>query len=119
MVGKAANRANDKDTTTFWLTTMNDPEKWWQVDMENVYTVSEVNILFPSEEKGIYTIELSKDNQNWETIDAQKERTNHERYHKYITKSKITGRFLRITFKGSENKTIAISEMEVSGKPVY
>jgi hypothetical protein len=119
MEGKTANRANDKDTTTFWQANMNDPAKWWLVDMENLYTVTEVSILFTSEETGLYKIELSKDNQNWETIAGLKEGTSNERYHKQLTNSKIIGRFLRITFTGSENKPVAISEVEVSGKPVY
>jgi beta-galactosidase len=119
MEGKTANRANDKDTTTFWQANMNDPAKWWLVDMENLYTVTEVSILFTSEETGLYKIELSKDNQNWETIAGQKEGSGNERYHKLLTNSKIIGRFLRIAFTGSENKPVAISEVEVSGKPVY
>jgi hypothetical protein len=119
MEGKTANRANDKDTTTFWQANMNDPAKWWLVDMENLYTVTEVSILFTSEETGLYKIELSKDNQNWETIAGQKEGTSNERYHKQLTNSKIIGRFLRIAFTGPENKPVAISEVEVSGKPVY
>ena len=119
MEGKTANRANDRDTATFWQANMNDPAKWWLVDMENLYTVTEVSILFTSEETGLYKIELSKDNQNWETIAGQKEGTSNERYHKLLTNSKIIGRFLRIAFTGSENKPVAISEVEVSGKPVY
>ena len=119
MEGKTANRANDKDSTTFWQAKMNDPAKWWLVDMENLYTVSEVSILFTSEETGLYKIELSKDNQNWETISGQKEGTSNERHHKHLTNSKIIGRFLRITFTGSGNEPVAISEVEVTGKPVY
>jgi hypothetical protein len=119
MEGKTANRANDRDTATFWQANMNDPAKWWLVDMENLYTVTEVSILFTSEETGLYKIELSKDNQNWETIAGLKEGTSNESYHKQLTNSKIIGRFLRITFTGSENKPVAISEVEVSGKPVY
>ena len=119
MEGKTANRANDRDTATFWQANMNDPAKWWLVDMENLYTVTEVSIYFTSEETGLYKIELSKDNQNWETIAGQKEGTSNERYHKLLTNSKIIGRFLRIAFTGSENKPVAISEVAVSGKPVY
>jgi cold shock CspA family protein len=117
--GKTANRANDKDSTTFWQANMNDPAKWWLVDMENLYTVTEVSILFTSEETGLYKIELSKDNQTWEIISGQKEGTGNERCHKQLTNSKVIGRFLRITFTGSENKPVAISEVVVSGKPVY
>jgi hypothetical protein len=119
MEGKTANRANDKDSTTFWQANMNDPAKWWLVDMENLYTVTEVSILFTSEETGLYKIELSKDNQTWEIISDQKEGTGNERCHKQLTNNKVIGRFLRITFTGSENKPVAISEVVVSGKPVY
>jgi len=117
MEGKTANRANDRDTATFWQANMNDPAKWWLVDMENLYTVTEVSILFTSEETGLYKIELSKDNQNWEKpLLVKRKAPAMKGYHKLLTNSKIIGRFLRIAFTGSENKPVAISEVAVSGK---
>jgi F5/8 type C domain. len=115
--GKTANRANDKDATTFWLSSLNETEKWWQVDLENIYTVSEVRILFPSTESGAYKIELSKDNQNWESLAVQNDIKGEDRNRKHAITSKAAGRFLRITFTGT-GKSASINEVEVYGKPV-
>ncbi len=117
MTGMAANRANDRDNSTSWEANTSDLEKWWQVDLESFYTVSEVSILFPSEEAGLYKIELSKDNQKWEVIGARKEGSASEKFHRLQTNIQIVGRFLRITFVGSANKPISVSEVEVLGKP--
>ncbi len=118
MAGKTANRANDKETETNWQPVNNDPVKWWQVDLENLYTVSEVQILFPNGETGEYKLELSKDNQTWETIATLNPLSNNEKLHKIQTSSSVVGRFLRISFAGTSNKSISINEVEVFGKPL-
>jgi hypothetical protein len=101
-----------------WQASMNEPVKWWQVDFENIYTVSEVRLLFPSVETGTYKIELSKDDQNWITIAHQNESSgkNERRIH-VINKNEV-GRFLRITFSGSMKKPISINEVEVLVNPL-
>jgi hypothetical protein len=116
--GKTANRANDKDTTTIWQAASAEPVIWWQVDLENLYTVSEVRILFPSGEICPYKIELSKDNQNWKTIANQNEGSSNDKRRTLVTNNNIVGRFLRITFEGTMNKSISISEVEVYGKSI-
>jgi hypothetical protein len=96
---------------------MNDPSKWLQIDLENLYIVSEVKVLFPSVETGIYKIELSKDNISWVLLATQNQNDSDNKFQKHLVDSNSAGRFLRITFPGSENKTVAISEVEVYGKP--
>jgi len=118
ITGKPANKANDKDNSTQWEAIAGDPVKWWQVDLENLYTVSQVSILFHSGEMCSYKIELSKDNQNWESIAVQKEGRMNGKSQLLQTNNKIVGRFLRIKFTGLVNKPIAINEVEVFGKPV-
>jgi hypothetical protein len=114
MPGKTANLANDKDSVTFWQSGINENGKWWQVDLENLYTISEVRLLFPSNENAFYKIELSADNQNWETIVNQKG-SNLDRFHKHLVDSKTIGRFLRITFVGTADN-VYLKEVEVYGK---
>ena len=114
--GETANKANDKDTASFWQSNPTDPVKWWQVDLENIYSVSEVGILFPSIETRLYKIELSKDNQTWETIASLREGDAIKKYHQHQTNSNIIGRFLRITFTGSSTNSVSINEVEVFGK---
>ncbi|MDP4269818.1 MAG: discoidin domain-containing protein, partial [Bacteroidota bacterium] len=115
--GQTANRANDKDPTTCWLSSLNEAEKWWQVDLENIYTVSEVRILFSTANFDAYKIELSKDNQNWESLAVQNDSNGEDRNRKHAITSKASGRFLRITFTGA-GKPASINEVEVYGKPV-
>ncbi|MEO6233316.1 MAG: glycoside hydrolase family 2 TIM barrel-domain containing protein [Ferruginibacter sp.] len=116
MNGKTADKANDKDTVSFWQPNTNDPVKWWQVDLENIYTISEVKVLFPSIETGLYKIELSIDNKNWETIASLKEGDKNKKYQRHQTDSSIAGRFLRIKFIGSEVNLVSIREVEIFGK---
>jgi beta-galactosidase len=113
--GKTANKANDKDTASFWQSNITEPVKWWQVDLENIYTVSEIKIMFMSHKMGLYRIELSKDNQTWDTVASSKESDLNNKFQQHQTKNNITGRFLRIQFIGSENKSISIKEVEVYG----
>jgi beta-galactosidase len=116
--GKTANLANDKDTATFWQPTLNDPAKWLQIDMENLYIVSEVRVLFPSVETSKYKIELSKDNMNWVLLANQNENDSNNKYRKYIIESNKEGRFLRITFIGASMTPVSICEVEVYGKSI-
>lgn len=118
MVGNTANRANDKDKSTLWESSPNDNLKWWQVDLENLYTVSEVNILFPTGDMGPYKIELLKDSQNWEAIAVQKDENSKEKSRIHQTDNKIVGRYLRITFTAVTNKPVSINEVEVFGKTI-
>jgi len=118
MEGKTANHANDRDDLSLWQSATNDAFKWWQVDLENIYTISEVRILFPSNLIGSYNIELSKDNQKWESIAVSNAGKVNDRNRKHFTDSNVSGRFLRITFINSENKPVSINEIEIYGKPV-
>jgi ribosomal protein S27E len=48
---------------------------------------------------------------------TQNQNDSDNKFQKHLVDSNSAGRFLRITFPGSENKTVAISEVEVYGKP--
>jgi beta-galactosidase len=114
--GKNASRANDKDTLTYWQSKTNEPENWWQVDLENLYTVSEVRVFFHNSDVCPYEIELSKDNQNWQVISDKTD--GYEKNRINFTNNKVVGRFLRISFKSSVNKPVSLSEIEVYGKSI-
>lgn len=116
--GKTANMANDNNKSTAWQANAEDTARWWQVDLENLYTVSEVNTLFSSKETGTYRIELSKDNQTWEIIAEQKDGFSEKGYHHLLTKNNIVGRFLRIAFTDAAYKPVSITEVDVLGKTV-
>ena len=115
--GHAANRANDGDTTTLWQGTPDDREKWWQVDLENFYTISDVRIVFPSGDAGPWRIEVSKDNHTWEPISVQDASGSNGRSRMHHADRTIAGRFLRITFAGPGSAPASLCEVEVWGRP--
>ncbi len=116
--GKSANKANDRDTTSAWQAKPTETVKWWQVDMENLYTVSEIRLQFPRANASTYKIELSKDNQTWEPIINPIVIGDNETKLTRTTNSNIVGRFLRITFTDSADKPVSLNEVEIYGKPV-
>lgn len=116
--GRTANQANDKNPATRWQAAANDPDKWWQVDLENLYAVSELSILFSSGDVGPYKVELSKYNKTWVTIVNQKQSNIKRKYHKYLIDRHIVGRFLRISFVGASKKDVPINEVKVYGNPI-
>lgn len=58
-------------------------------------------------------------NLTWVLLANQNQNNSNSKDQKHLVDSNPAGRFLRITFQGSENKTVAISEVEVYGKPAY
>jgi hypothetical protein len=62
--------------------------------MENIYSVSAVNLQFPNSDNGAYKIELSKDNQIWETLVTQDNISNKRTLQNHVVANKIVGRFL-------------------------
>jgi hypothetical protein len=117
MEGKTANRANDSDTSTYWQSGMNEPNSWWQVDLENIYSVSEVRIMFPAGELCPYEIALSNDNQNWQVVTKQDKVDGMQKNYIHHTNNN-KGRFLRITFYCRLNKPVVINEVQVYGKSI-
>ena len=120
--GKTANLANDRDTNTAWQPYTSDTATWWQVDLENLYTVSSVQLLFAAGTTGAYTIALSGDNQHWQTIARSLIATTpgvagtNNNGQLITTDNKIAGRFLRIVFRATGNQPVLIREVGVYGK---
>lgn len=116
--GATANLANDNDTLTAWRPDAGAREKWWRLDLENLYTVSQVSMAVPAMGGAAFKIELSRDGQHWEEI-AQGDFAGGDGGGKKIlsTDNRIVGRFLRITFLSSGARS-ALSEVAVFGSPV-
>ena len=116
--GRSANMANDRDTISRWQAKTAERVKWWQVDLENLYTVSEIRLKFPRANANTLKIELSKDNQIWTPIINPIIIGNDETKLLRTINSSITGRFLKITFTDSNAKSVSLTEVEIFGKPV-
>lgn len=112
--GKTANNANDRDTASYWQGDITTTEQWWQVDMENLYTVSLVRLLLVDADAGSYTIELSKDGQTWDKL-ADNSSGGNKRRKLHDINSNSVGRFVRIIFKVLD-RPVQLQEVEVFGK---
>lgn len=115
--GFTASLANNQDAATRWQAIGNEPNSWWQVDLENLYKVSEVKVSFPSAGNYRYKIEISDDAAIWKMISDQTQTTSTEKTRTHSADEGANGRFLRITFIGlPEDKPAALAEVEVFGR---
>jgi hypothetical protein len=115
--GFSASLANDQDAATNWQSKGAEHNSWWQVDLENLYQISEVKISFPSDGNYRYKIEISDDATNWKLVSDQTQTTSTEKMRTHSAVEWANGRFLRITFTGlPEGKQAALAEVEVFGK---
>ncbi len=70
----AANDGRKRDTNRYWATDVhNDPNPWWQVDLENSTVVGRVVVVgfFGDERRYGFTVESSLDGTAWETLAQQ------------------------------------------------
>jgi alpha-N-acetylglucosaminidase len=68
---RLANDGNRSDTRSFWAVDVRrDPAAWWQVDLEKPATVGRVVVVcyFGDERHYGFTVEVSTDAQQWETV---------------------------------------------------
>jgi len=112
-----ASLANDGDPSTIWRPETEKKNLWWQVDLENFYQVTGINILFSGEIGCECRVKISDDQENWHEISRGKKNPGDGRKVKLKSRDQATGRFLRIFFspiQGEEN--FGIREIEVRGR---
>lgn len=109
--------ANDGNLTTVWEPMTDANTLWWQLDMENFYSISSISINLV-ENKGLkFKIEVSEDGLSWQesSVDEKIDLANNKVVFKI--KSNNYGRFLKISFsKGNRVPQIGIREIEVIGR---
>lgn len=112
--GHSPRLANDGELKTFWQSGEKANEKaWWQVDMENIYSLSEIKITFKEEHVVKYEIQVSEDGNKWTTVCDQTANTSSSKNRKDIPTANNKGRFLRIVF----NSDLAnIADIQAFGK---
>lgn len=106
--------ANDGDTTTSWQAATTDTKPSWTLSLESTYTVSSVQLTFPTAANYRYTIDVSPDGTQWTTAVDQSATTSTAQ-----TRTATTGfgsgvGFVRVSFTG---QPAGLSEVVVSGKP--
>lgn len=113
VVGHFARFGNDGNTSTFWQPQDNDPNPWWQVDLERAVTMGETKITFPAEGNYRYKIEVSTDGLNWTPVADQTETASTDKIRTDVFAKEISGHLLRVTFTG---KPAEVAELEVLGR---
>ncbi|HEY4785206.1 MAG TPA: glycoside hydrolase family 2 TIM barrel-domain containing protein [Bacteroidales bacterium] len=110
--------ANDQEPSTYWQADEKDTENaWWQVDMENIYNLSQIKLTFKEETNAKYTVAISMDGTNWtKIVDRTNTTTTGKSYTETPTQGN-RGRFLRVSFVGC-GQVPNIADIEAFGKHV-
>ncbi|MGB8296745.1 MAG: glycoside hydrolase family 2 TIM barrel-domain containing protein [Polyangia bacterium] len=109
-----AGYGNDGDTTTSWQAATTDTAPWWYVSLESTYTVSSVQLTFPTAANYRYTIDVSPDGTQWTTKVDQSQNTSTAQT-RTATATFGTGiGFVRVSFTG---QPAGLAEIAVSGSP--
>lgn len=109
-----ADAANDGDPTTRWCAATGALPAFWQVDLENFYTVEKVALHLEKSGDYRYRIETSEDNEHWKSVAEISGEAPATRTHAIAGKTRV--RFLRITFTGTPSDAWpSLREVKVSG----
>ncbi|WP_170272254.1 glycoside hydrolase domain-containing protein [Clostridium tarantellae] len=63
--GRGPEKGNDGDINSRWCAATAGSNHWWQVDLEDVYDLDAVEILWEKDAKYGYEIQVSEDGENW------------------------------------------------------
>jgi len=108
-----ASRAFDGDPNTAWSSTFNDGQ-WVYVDLESIYTVQQIRIIWERAYGQAFTIDLSDDGRTWNTVYTE---TQGSPDVAVISISK-RGRYVRMSgIKRGTDWGFSIWEFEVYGVP--
>lgn len=93
-----ASSATDSDVTTYWRPTDTDTQRWWSVDLGEVYSVRQTLFSLDRQKNASqYKVETSLDNQNWTlALDQSTNTTQRTHYDDAFTPRKA--RYVRLTF---------------------
>jgi len=96
--GSPASNANDGNVKSAWLASDELPGAWWQVDLENFESVARLKIAFPTSSNYRYRIDVSRDGQDWQTVDDESRTVSTEAVRTAELSPASLCRYLRITF---------------------
>jgi beta-galactosidase len=109
-----AGNGNDGDATTSWQAATTDAAPWWSVSLESTYTVSSVQLTFPTAANYRYTIDVSPDGTQWTTKVDQSQNTSTSQTRTATTNFGTGIGFVRVSFTG---QPAGLAEVAVSGTP--
>ena len=111
--------ANDGDDETIWETASANAGEWWQVDLQNSYTLSDISILWGELEAYKYKIEFSRTGEtgSWQTLFDMSGNTvaEEETVLRAVGTAKIA-RYIRLTFTtGAVGDGFSVIEIHMNG----
>jgi len=109
-----AGNGNDGDSTTSWQAATTDATPWWSVSLESTYTVSSVQLTFPTAANYRYTIDVSPDGTQWTTKVDQSQNTSTAQTRTATTNFGTGIGFVRVSFTG---QPAGLAEVAVTGTP--
>ena len=107
-----AGDGNDGDSTTAWQAATTDTKPWWSVSLESTYTVTSVQLTFPTAANYRYTIDVSPDGTQWTTKVDQSQNTSTAQTRTATASFGSGVGYVRVSFTG---QPAGLAEMVVSG----
>jgi autotransporter-associated beta strand protein len=113
--GSSAN-VDDGDTNTYWQAVNTDTNAWWQINLENIYQIDTVQLIFPTLGNFCYLIQLSADNVNWTTVVDQSQNSSSEQIRTAVGNFGGGIQYLRVQFTNMPaGLTPGLAEVVVGG----
>ena len=114
--GSSSALVNDGDATTFWQAATAISNAWWQVDLENTYQISTLQLTFPTAGNYAYQILVSPDGAAWTTAVDQSQTSNTNQTRTAAGDFGAGIRFVRVVFTGvPAGKVAGLKEVVVGG----
>jgi autotransporter-associated beta strand protein len=113
--GSSAN-VDDGDTNTLWQAAATDTNAWWQIDLENIYQLDSVQLIFPAPGNYHYQIQLSGDKVNWTTAVDESQNSSSEQSRTAVGNFGGGIQYLRVQFTNMPaGLTPGLAEVVVGG----
>lgn len=101
---------NDGNSQTIWQPSDNDKERWWKLDLEASYDISQIQIEFPTEDCYRYHIETSCNGKNWKKLAENESKV--KRYSHKCDERNVS--CVRIVFHSGK---AGLAEVKIGGIP--
>ena len=115
--GSSSANVTDGKADTAWCPGPTDQAPWIQVDLENTYTLTRVQLTFSEHGTYHYLIAVSANGKDWKTVSDQSHSTEYELVRTAAGDFGSGLRFLRVTFTElPKDRSIGLAEITVDGK---
>jgi len=116
--GYTAGLAIDGNLNTGWQAKDGAVNSWWQVDLENLYSIQSVQTTFGDKGNYQYKLEASPDGKAWTLLSDQTQATSIEKVRTDTCAPNQRNRYVRLTFTELiVDHAPVIEEIKIQGKP--